>query len=173
VFCFGFLGGLFVCLFVCLFVFPRQSLTMKPDWPGGTQSHSNPTVSATRVLQLHLGDSVKLLVFIYKFAILRCMWKHMCSMACMWRSEDNLGELVLTFHRVRPRDEAQIRGLSSQHLYLLSHLSQAHRKDFSGSLRNPQPPWAGEMAQWVRAPDCSPKVRSSNPSNHMVAHNHP
>jgi hypothetical protein len=32
---------------------------------------------------------------------------------------------------------------------------------------------AGEMAQWVRAPDCYLKVQSSNPSNHMVAHNHP
>jgi hypothetical protein len=27
---------------------------------------------------------------------------------------------------------------------------------------------AGDMAQWLRAPDWS-----SNPSNHMVAHNHP
>jgi hypothetical protein len=32
---------------------------------------------------------------------------------------------------------------------------------------------AGEMAQWVRAPTALPKVSSSNPSNHMVAHNHP
>ncbi|WP_290100695.1 hypothetical protein [Turicimonas muris] len=32
---------------------------------------------------------------------------------------------------------------------------------------------AGKMAQWVRAPTALPKVRSSNPSNHMVAHNHP
>jgi hypothetical protein len=32
--------------------------------------------------------------------------------------------------------------------------------------------WAGEMAQWVRAPTALPKVPSSNPSNHMVAHNH-
>jgi hypothetical protein len=31
---------------------------------------------------------------------------------------------------------------------------------------------AGEMAQWVRALTALPKVRSSNPSNHMVAHNH-
>jgi hypothetical protein len=30
----------------------------------------------------------------------------------------------------------------------------------------------GEMAQWVRAPTVLPKVLSSNPSNHMVAHNH-
>jgi hypothetical protein len=32
---------------------------------------------------------------------------------------------------------------------------------------------AGEMAQWLRVPTALPKVVSSNPSNHMVAHNHP
>jgi hypothetical protein len=32
---------------------------------------------------------------------------------------------------------------------------------------------AGEMAQRVRALTALPKVLSSNPSNHMVAHNHP
>jgi hypothetical protein len=32
---------------------------------------------------------------------------------------------------------------------------------------------AGEMAQWVRALAALLKVLSSNPSNHMVAHNHP
>jgi hypothetical protein len=31
---------------------------------------------------------------------------------------------------------------------------------------------AGKMAQWLRAPTALPKVPSSNPSNHMVAHNH-
>jgi hypothetical protein len=31
---------------------------------------------------------------------------------------------------------------------------------------------AGEMAQRLRAPTALPKVLSSNPSNHMVAHNH-
>jgi hypothetical protein len=31
---------------------------------------------------------------------------------------------------------------------------------------------AGEMAQWVRALNVLPKVLNSNPSNHMVAHNH-
>ena len=31
---------------------------------------------------------------------------------------------------------------------------------------------AGEMAQRVRALTALPKVLSSNPSNHMVAHNH-
>ena len=32
---------------------------------------------------------------------------------------------------------------------------------------------AGEMAQQLRALTALPKVLSSNPSNHMVAHNHP
>jgi hypothetical protein len=34
-------------------------------------------------------------------------------------------------------------------------------------------PWAGEMAQQLRALTALPKVLSSNLSNHMVAHNHP
>jgi hypothetical protein len=33
-------------------------------------------------------------------------------------------------------------------------------------------PEAGEMAQWLRALTALPEVLSSNPSNHMVAHNH-
>jgi hypothetical protein len=32
---------------------------------------------------------------------------------------------------------------------------------------------AGEMAQWLRALTALPEVLSSNPSNYMVAHNHP
>jgi hypothetical protein len=32
---------------------------------------------------------------------------------------------------------------------------------------------AGKMAQWLRVPTALLKVLSSNPSNHMVAHNHP
>jgi hypothetical protein len=32
---------------------------------------------------------------------------------------------------------------------------------------------AGEMVQWLRALTALPKVLSSNPSNHMVAYNHP
>jgi hypothetical protein len=31
---------------------------------------------------------------------------------------------------------------------------------------------AGEMSQRLRAPTALPQVLSSNPSNHMVAHNH-
>jgi hypothetical protein len=33
--------------------------------------------------------------------------------------------------------------------------------------------WAGEMAQQLRALTALLKVLSSNPSNHMVVHNHP
>jgi hypothetical protein len=33
--------------------------------------------------------------------------------------------------------------------------------------------WAGKMAQWLRVLTALLKVPSSNPSNHMVAHNHP
>jgi hypothetical protein len=32
--------------------------------------------------------------------------------------------------------------------------------------------WAGEIAQWLRALTALPEILSSNPSNHMVAHNH-
>jgi hypothetical protein len=32
---------------------------------------------------------------------------------------------------------------------------------------------AGEMAQWIRKLTALPKVLSSSPSNHMMAHNHP
>jgi hypothetical protein len=32
---------------------------------------------------------------------------------------------------------------------------------------------AGEMAQWLKALTALPKVQSSNPSNCMVAYNHP
>jgi hypothetical protein len=32
---------------------------------------------------------------------------------------------------------------------------------------------AGEMAQWLRALTALLNVLSSNPSNHIVAHNHP
>jgi hypothetical protein len=44
-------------------------------------------------------------------------------------------------------------------------------KNYSGLKKNLT--GAGEMVQWVRALTALPKVLSSNPSNHMVAHNHP
>jgi hypothetical protein len=36
-----------------------------------------------------------------------------------------------------------------------------------------QPGLAGETAQQLRTPTALPKVLSSNPNKHMVAHNHP
>jgi hypothetical protein len=45
-------------------------------------------------------------------------------------------------------------------------------KDINNSLKELQER-DGEMAQWVRALTALSKVLSSNPSNYMVAHNHP
>jgi hypothetical protein len=47
--------------------------------------------------------------------------------------------------------------------------SLGYMRPFLSTRTNPR---AGEMAQWVRALTALPKVLSSNPSNHMVAHNH-
>lgn len=41
----------------------------------------------------------------------------------LWRSEDGLGELVLSFHFVGSRDGAQVIRFGSQCIYLMSHLA--------------------------------------------------
>jgi hypothetical protein len=51
----------------------------------------------------------------------------------------------------------------------LKHLNE----DIQSGCRYKGPTRAGEMAQRFRAPTALPKVLSSNPSNHMVAYNHP
>jgi hypothetical protein len=43
----------------------------------------------------------------------------------------------------------------------------------NNTLKNGEWLGAGEMAQQLRAPTALSKVLSSNPSNHMVVHNHP
>jgi hypothetical protein len=56
----------------------------------------------------------------------------------------------------------------------LSH-KQASLESFKVLLQNKISKNLGvrEMAQWLRATTALPKVMSSNPSNHMVVHNHP
>jgi hypothetical protein len=71
------------------------------------------------------------------------MWKHACDHTC-------------SFLWCQWWEQESPRGL--QTLKCLALLEAAHR--------------AGEMAQWLRALTALPKVLSSNPSNHMVAHNH-
>ena len=76
----------------------------------------------------------------------------------MWRPEDSFQESVLVFLLI------EARSLLS---FLLLHLAvewQGSQVHIIG---------AGEMTQRVRALTALPKVLSSNPSNHMVAHNHP
>lgn len=38
----------------------------------------------------------------------------------IWRAEDNLQKLVLSFHHVGPKNQTQVRG---KHLHLLNHLA--------------------------------------------------
>lgn len=45
------------------------------------------------------------------------------STACLWISEDNFQELVLSLHQVGPGYQAQVTRLGSKHLYLLSLLA--------------------------------------------------
>jgi hypothetical protein len=52
-----------------------------------------------------------------------------------------------------------------------SHLSSA--LSLTACISKNQLSGAGEMAQRLRVSTALPKVLSSNPSNHMVAHNHP
>jgi hypothetical protein len=54
---------------------------------------------------------------------------------------------------------------------LLMMMIEDIKKDINNSLKEIQEK-AGEMAQWFRALTALLKVLSSNPSNHMVAHNH-
>jgi hypothetical protein len=52
----------------------------------------------------------------------------------------------------------------TRHSYIDTKQKECIHKKMAG--------WAGEMAQWLRAPTALLMVPSSNPSNHMVAHNH-
>lgn len=40
------------------------------------------------------------------------------AIKCLWRSEDNLEELVLSFHHVVPEDQTQVFKLGDRHLVL-------------------------------------------------------
>ena len=80
------------------------------------------------------------------------------------------------------RDSASLGGMLAERAQGAEHCPQHHRKwDVSPCLYSQhgevkyknQKLRAGEMAQQVRALTVLPKVLSSNPSNHMVAHNHP
>lgn len=52
----------------------------------------------------------------------------------MWKSQENLLELVLFFHRVGSWNQAPVTKLSSKHLYLLSQLATflRHFQFFTG-----------------------------------------
>lgn len=51
-----------------------------------------------------------------------CICVHMHAMTRVWRSEDHLEELFLSFYHVGARDGTQMVRLSGKHLYLQSHV---------------------------------------------------
>jgi hypothetical protein len=55
---------------------------------------------------------------------------------------------------------------------VLKNQKKTKKKKKDLNKTNKQTKKAGEMAQWLRALTGLPEVLSSNPSNHMVAHNH-
>jgi hypothetical protein len=59
------------------------------------------------------------------------------------------------------------------YLYKIEELSLQMGGDQKKRKKREREIWAGDMAQQLRALTALLKVLSSNPSNHMVAHNHP
>jgi hypothetical protein len=82
--------------------------------------------------------------------ILECM---LCTDFCLW--DDN--EIPSTRMRVK----------AWATLFLSGRGTRRQNSLFQGQFG------AGEMAPWIRALTALPEVLSSNPSNYMVAHNHP
>jgi hypothetical protein len=51
-------------------------------------------------------------------------------------------------------------------------LSQTNKQTNKQKNKKEKANKAGEMAQWLSSPTALPEVLSSNPSKHIVAHNH-
>ena len=122
-----------------------------------------------------------------------CVSMHVCACACvclctcvqvhipssMCGGQSIFWELVLSFHH-RPRDGSQGIRLSKRHLlnqswkqhFQLQKSNLKNIKHIHCICRRSVNSGAREMAQWLRALPALPKVLSSIPSNHMVAHNH-
>lgn len=76
---------------------------------------------------LEVTKGMTLLCFFFSFFFfftLVCVC--VCALAHMWRSEDNLQELVLSFDHVGSRDWTKVIWLGSKWLYLLSYLASPH-----------------------------------------------
>lgn len=64
----------------------------------------------------HRSTEISLLTYLFVY----CMHHGMCVYKCS--SEDNLEDLVLSYH-MNPRDQTQVIRIGSEHLYLLSRLT--------------------------------------------------
>lgn len=58
------------------------------------------------------------------FCVSMCVYvyKHVCAKVCVWRSENNFEELVISSNDVDPRDQTHIIRHGGKHLYPLNHL---------------------------------------------------
>jgi hypothetical protein len=90
----------------------------------------------------------------------------------MWKSEDSLVESVVRF------GHKNLNSLSGWAGPLYKNLNNNNNNNHNNKDTGEVAQWlrvlagAGEMAQQLRALTALPEVPSSNPSNHMVAHNH-
>lgn len=71
----------------------------------------------------------------FAFHLLIFVWVWTCAIMNVWRSEDNLGKSVLSFHPVAPRDKVQVILFSTQVYFL-------ERRCFS----EPGAPWLASLA---------------------------
>jgi hypothetical protein len=89
-----------------------------------------------------------------------------CKLPNSWGSEP--------FVTPVPGDLVSSTGLQKQHIHVYKdkhkYTNNENKKQTKNLIKKSMR--AGEMAEWLRAPTALPKVLSSNPSNHMVAHNH-
>lgn len=100
-------------------------------------------VSSTIALYFYLRSTQQLAhkyVFMDHYEVRYvCMSKHVCPCSqhysplqlfifycwgpCIWRSEENLPEWILSFHHMAPRNQTQVIRLDCNHLCPLSHIA--------------------------------------------------
>lgn len=86
------------------------------DWFGGARDSLKPAPFPLVLIE-------EKVVFITVLFVCMCVCRSTHTMACLWISEDNFQELVLSLHQVGPGYQTQVIRLCSKHLYLLSLLT--------------------------------------------------
>lgn len=84
----------------------KCKLRDKPHWKGASMNDDN---------------KHKYIIFKIFFTFIYVCIGHTRAVECMWRSEDNRWEFVLSFYHASLQNCSQSARLGSKHLYLLSH----------------------------------------------------